>query len=50
VGPIFLLAATMFGLVIQITNIVTEKELKLRQVRITMHTSIRMSNVKELGS
>jgi hypothetical protein len=50
VGPIFLLAATMFGLVIQITNLVTEKELKLRQVRIAMYTSMRVLNVKELAS
>lgn len=33
VGPAFLLAATMFGFVIQLSNLVTEKELRLRQVR-----------------
>lgn len=32
VGPTFLLAAAMFGFVIQISNLVTERELKLRQV------------------
>lgn len=32
VGPAFLLAATMFGFVIQLSNLVTEKELRLRQV------------------
>lgn len=31
IGPIFLLAATMFGFVIQMSNLVTERELKLRQ-------------------
>jgi hypothetical protein len=33
VGPSFLLAAAMFGFVIQISNLVLEKEMRLRQVR-----------------
>lgn len=33
VGPTFLLAAIMFGFVVQMSNLVGEKELKLRQVR-----------------
>jgi len=33
VGPAFLLAAAMFGFVIQISNLVLEKEMRLRQVR-----------------
>jgi ABC-type multidrug transport system ATPase subunit len=36
VGPAFLLAATMFGFVIQLSNLVTEKELRLRQMMATM--------------
>lgn len=36
VGPAFLLAATMFGFVIQLSNLVTEKELRLRQMMNTM--------------
>lgn len=32
IGPSFFLAAAMFGLVFQIGSLVTEKELKLRQV------------------
>ncbi|KAJ7195011.1 hypothetical protein O6H91_Y513100 [Diphasiastrum complanatum] len=36
IGPTFLLAAAMFGFVIQISNIVIEKELKLRQAMSTM--------------
>jgi hypothetical protein len=33
VGAAFLLAAAMFGFVIQISNLVLEKEMRLRQVR-----------------
>ncbi|CAM6104749.1 unnamed protein product [Calypogeia fissa] len=36
VGPTFLLAAVMFGFVIQMSNLVGEKELKLRQTMTTM--------------
>lgn len=32
VGPSFFLAAAMFGFVFQISSLITEKELKLRQV------------------
>ncbi|KAH8940363.1 hypothetical protein BDL97_15G085100 [Sphagnum fallax] len=36
VGPAFLLAAAMFGFVIQISNLVLEKEMRLRQMMTTM--------------
>ncbi|XP_024541685.1 ABC transporter A family member 2 [Selaginella moellendorffii] len=36
IGPTFLLAATMFGFVIQLSNLVSEKELKLRQAMSVM--------------
>jgi hypothetical protein len=39
-GPPFFLAATMFGFVFQMGSLVTEKELKLRQV-------ITISNVTD---
>lgn len=32
VGPTFFLATAMFGFVFQMTSLITEKELKLRQV------------------
>ena len=32
VGPIFFLAIAMFGFVLQISSLIVEKELKLRQV------------------
>lgn len=32
IGPTFFLAIAMFGFVFQITSLITEKELKLRQV------------------
>ena len=33
IGPTFFLAIAMFGFVLQISSLITEKELKLRQVR-----------------
>lgn len=38
VGPTFFLAISMFSFVFQISSLVTEKELKLRQV-LTFYTS-----------
>lgn len=32
IGPTFFLAVAMFGFVLQISSLITEKELKLRQV------------------
>ena len=36
VGPAFFLATAMFGFVFQMSSLITEKELKLRQVFIAL--------------
>lgn len=40
-GPTFFLASAMFSFVFQISALITEKELKLRQVLIILHFELR---------
>lgn len=39
VGPSFFLAIAMFGFVLQISSLIVEKELKLRQVLISFYAN-----------
>lgn len=43
IGPTFFLAIAMFGFVFQISSLITEKELKLRQVLTSHSLSVTLS-------